>query len=99
MELQLKEARAAYEAAQRIEDVNERRRLSAIPLRDVRYFVKRIRTAQIVPNPSSAESVSFGSAELRYCTHAFGVSIEQLQKVIEKTGIRWTLAKAANDVG
>jgi len=36
--------------------------------------------------------------ELRYWTHAFGVSIEQLQKVIEKTGIRWTLAKAANDV-
>ena len=62
LELQLKEARAAYEAAQRIEDVNERRRLSAISLRDVRYFMKRIRTAQVVPTPSSADSVSFGSA-------------------------------------
>jgi transcription elongation GreA/GreB family factor len=61
LEHQLKEAREAYEAAQRIEDVNERRRLSAIPLRDIRYLMKRIQTAQIVPTPTSADSVCFGS--------------------------------------
>jgi transposase-like protein len=38
---QLREARDAYEAAQRIEDVNERRRQAAIPLRDIRYFAER----------------------------------------------------------
>jgi transcription elongation GreA/GreB family factor len=61
LESQLQEARAAYEAAQTAEDVNERRRLSAIPIRDVRYFSERLRTAQVVPNPSSADVVAFGS--------------------------------------
>jgi transcription elongation GreA/GreB family factor len=61
LERQLQEARAAYEAAQTTEDVNERRRLSAIPIRDVRYFSERVRTAQVMPNPSSADVVAFGS--------------------------------------
>jgi transcription elongation GreA/GreB family factor len=61
LERQLQEARAAYEAAQTAEDVNERRRLSAIPIRDVRYFSERLRTAQVVPNPSSTDVVAFGS--------------------------------------
>jgi transcription elongation GreA/GreB family factor len=58
---QLEEARAAFEAAQSTEDVNERRRLSAIPLRDVRYFTERVRTAQLVPDPASSDVVAFGS--------------------------------------
>ena len=61
LDLQLQEARNAYEAAQQIEDVNERRRQSAIPLRDIRYFSERIRTAQLVPAPSSNDRVAFGS--------------------------------------
>ncbi len=61
LERQLREAREAYEAARRIEDVNERRRQSAIPLRDVRYFAERVRTAQVVADASSADAVSFGS--------------------------------------
>lgn len=61
LERQLQEAREAHEAAQHVEDVNERRRQSAIPLRDVRYFTERVRTAQLVPAASSADTVSFGS--------------------------------------
>jgi len=61
LELQLRDAREAYEAAQKIEDVNERRRLSAIPLRDARYYSERLRTAQLVPDPVSTDVVAFGS--------------------------------------
>lgn len=57
---QLDEARKAYEAAQAIEDVNERRRQSASPLRDARYLAERVRTAQVVPAPSSLATVTFG---------------------------------------
>jgi transcription elongation GreA/GreB family factor len=61
LELQLRDAREAHEAAQKIEDVNERRRLSAIPLRDARYFSERLRAAQLVPDPVSTDVVAFGS--------------------------------------
>ncbi|MBR0796139.1 transcription elongation factor GreA [Bradyrhizobium jicamae] len=61
LELQLQEAREAYDAAQQVEDVNEKRRLSAVPLRDKRYLTERIRTAQVKPNPASTETVAFGS--------------------------------------
>lgn len=61
IELQLQAAREAYESAQQIEDANERRRKAAIPLRDVRYFAERLRSAQIIPQPSSTETVAFGS--------------------------------------
>jgi hypothetical protein len=44
LELQLQQARDAREAAQQIEDVNERRRQSAVPLRDIRYFAERVRS-------------------------------------------------------
>jgi hypothetical protein len=37
LEFRLSQAREAYETAQKIEDVNERRLQAAIPLRDVRY--------------------------------------------------------------
>jgi transcription elongation GreA/GreB family factor len=59
---QLDQARAAYAAAQKIEDVNERRRQAAVPMRDARYFAERVRTAQVVAAPASAETVAFGSA-------------------------------------
>jgi len=61
LELQLSQARASCDAAQSIEDVNERRRQAANPLRDVRYFAARVRTAQVIPAPTSTETVAFGS--------------------------------------
>jgi transcription elongation GreA/GreB family factor len=61
LERQLQQARDAYDAAQAVEDVNERRRQAAIPLRDVRYFAARVRTAQIVADPTSTDIVAFGS--------------------------------------
>jgi transcription elongation GreA/GreB family factor len=61
LESQLQQAREAYEAAQKIEDVNERRRQSASPLRDVRYFAARVRTAQVIAAPKSTDTVAFGS--------------------------------------
>jgi transcription elongation GreA/GreB family factor len=61
LEAQLKEAQEAYDIAQGIDDVNERRRQSALPLRDVRYFSARLRTAQVVPDPTTFDTVSFGS--------------------------------------
>jgi transcription elongation GreA/GreB family factor len=62
LELQLQQAREAYQTAQTIEDVNERRRQAANPLRDVRYFAARVRTAQIITDPTSTDTVAFGSA-------------------------------------
>jgi transcription elongation GreA/GreB family factor len=61
LESQLEVARKACEAAQLIEDVNERRRQAANPLRDARYFAERVRTAQIMPMPASSDVVAFGS--------------------------------------
>jgi transcription elongation GreA/GreB family factor len=61
LEFQLHQAREAYETAQKIEDVNERRRQAAGPLRDVRYFAARVRTAQVITNPTSTNTVAFGS--------------------------------------
>ena len=61
LQSRLLRAREAYDAAQKIEDVNERRRQSATPLRDARYFSARVRTAQVVANPASTDTVAFGS--------------------------------------
>lgn len=61
LESQLQQAREAYDAASTIEDVNERRRQAAIPLRDARYLAARVRTAQVVPDPVSFDVVAFGS--------------------------------------
>jgi transcription elongation GreA/GreB family factor len=60
LERQLHEAKDAFEAAQKTEDVNERRRLSAVPLRDARYFAERVRTAQVIAQPESMDVVAFG---------------------------------------
>ena len=61
LESRLLQAREAYDAAQKIEDVNERRRQSATPLRDARYFSARVRTAQVMAIPASTDTVAFGS--------------------------------------
>ena len=61
LQAQLGQAREAYETAQTIEDVNERRRQAAIPLRDMRYFAARVQAAQVMPDPVSTETVAFGS--------------------------------------
>jgi transcription elongation GreA/GreB family factor len=61
LEQELSQARAAYEAASTIEDVNERRRQSAIPLRDARYLAERVRTAEVIADPVSTDIVAFGS--------------------------------------
>ncbi|MCK1398961.1 transcription elongation factor GreA [Bradyrhizobium sp. 4] len=61
LQRELQDARKAYEAAQAIEDVNEKRRQSAVPLRDARYLTERLRTAQVVPAPASTDTVAFGS--------------------------------------
>ncbi len=61
LEAQLEEARAAVEAAQAIDDVNERRRQEAGPARDARYFAVRLRSAQLITDPVSTDAVAFGS--------------------------------------
>ena len=61
LEQQLSEAREAFEAANTIEDINEKRRQQAGPLRDIRYIAERIRTAQVMPQPTDAKTVAFGS--------------------------------------
>ena len=61
LEMQLRHAREAYDAASVIEDINERRRQAASPLRDLRYFSERVRTAQVVPAASATDAVAFGS--------------------------------------
>ncbi|MGV1759843.1 transcription elongation factor GreA [Rhizobium sp. A22-96] len=61
LEQQLQQAREAYEATTSIEDINERRRQAAIPLRDLRYLVERVRTAEIMPAPVSSDLVAFAS--------------------------------------
>jgi transcription elongation GreA/GreB family factor len=58
---QLEAARIAFEAANSIEDINERRRQSAVPLRDLRYFRERVSSAQLIPAPTSTDAVAFGS--------------------------------------
>ena len=61
LEAQLAEARAAFEAANAIEDINEKRRQLAGPARDIRYLVERLRTAQVMADPASNDTVAFGS--------------------------------------
>jgi len=61
LEHALQTAREAFEAANAVEDVNERRRQAAGPARDLRYFSERLRTAQPMPPPADNETVAFGS--------------------------------------
>ena len=61
LQAQLKSARDSFEAANTIEDINERRRQTAPHARDLRYFSERVRTAQPVAAPESTDVVAFGS--------------------------------------
>ena len=61
LQANLDAARAAFEAANAIEDVNEKRRQQAAPLRDARYFAERVHTAEMIPDPVSHDVVAFGS--------------------------------------
>lgn len=61
LQSQLQQAREAYDAASAIEDVNDRRRQAAGPLRDLRYFAERVRSAELVPDPISTDTAAFGS--------------------------------------
>lgn len=61
LEAELAKARAAHEAANAIEDVNERRRQAAAPLRDMRYLTARLASAQLMEAPESPGLVAFGS--------------------------------------
>lgn len=61
LEVQRERAREAYEVASAIEDVNERRRQQAGPFRDFHYYTERLRTAQLMPAPTSNLKVAFGS--------------------------------------
>ena len=65
LEFQLQQAREAYETAQKIEDANERRRQAATPLRDVRYFAARVRTAQVITNPTSTDCCLWEHGDLQ----------------------------------
>lgn len=61
LETHAEEARAAYLAAQAIEDINERRRQSAVPYRDLKYLTERLHNAQVIPDPDDNTVVAFGS--------------------------------------
>jgi transcription elongation GreA/GreB family factor len=61
LEQELAQAQEGYRVASLIEDVNEKRRQAAGPLRDLRYFSERVRTAQLVPNSAGTDTVAFGS--------------------------------------
>ena len=54
------ESRAAYDAAQQIEDAGERRRVVAVASREMRYYADRLRTAQLVPPRAEFSAVAFG---------------------------------------
>jgi hypothetical protein len=51
----MRESRAAYDAAQRIEDA-ERRRAVAVASRDMRYFAERLRTISLAALPIRARA-------------------------------------------
>jgi transcription elongation GreA/GreB family factor len=57
---ELAQAQQALDAANALDDINERRRQSAVPVRDVRYFSERVRTAQLYPTPTSSQVIAFG---------------------------------------
>lgn len=61
LEQQFQAAREAYDATTTIDDVNEKRRQAAGPLRDLRYLSARLRSAQLMPEPASTDAVAFGS--------------------------------------
>ena len=61
LDTQLRQAQEAYAAATRLEDANEKFRLAAGPLRDVRYYSERLRTAQVIEHSGQTATVNFGN--------------------------------------
>ncbi|MBZ9887309.1 transcription elongation factor GreA [Mesorhizobium sp. BR1-1-3] len=57
---ELTRAQQSFEAASALEDVNEKRRQSAVPIRDMRYYAERVRTARPMSVPTSNEVITFG---------------------------------------
>jgi len=53
-------ANAAFNAAQAIDDVNERRRVSAPAARDLRYLSARVGSAIVKDAPPNASAIGFG---------------------------------------
>ncbi len=62
LRVEMARAQEALQAANLLDDANERRRQSAVPVRDVRYYGERIRTAQLSPAPTCNDVVAFGHA-------------------------------------
>lgn len=60
LQRELAAAQQALAVANALEDVNERRRQSAVPLRDFRYYSQRVETARVSPPPPSNDVVAFG---------------------------------------
>ena len=60
LQAELASAQQALDAANLLEDINERRRQSAVPVRDARYFAERVRTAQLTPTAASSDVIAFG---------------------------------------
>lgn len=56
----LADAQRALAVANALEDVNERRRQSAVPVRDIRYYSQRVETARLSSQPASNDVVAFG---------------------------------------
>jgi transcription elongation GreA/GreB family factor len=61
LEHALADSRQALNAAQTIEDANDRRRALELAARDVRYFAERVGSAIPQPEPSDTVVVAFGS--------------------------------------
>ena len=53
-------AKAAWDAAQRTDDVNERRRASQRAGRDAAFFMERLHSAELRPAPGKTDKVAFG---------------------------------------
>ncbi|MDR3463438.1 MAG: transcription elongation factor GreA [Beijerinckiaceae bacterium] len=56
----LADARAAFDAAQKIDDVKERWRHAAPALRDMKYYDERVTSAKLMPPAVSTGTIAFG---------------------------------------
>jgi transcription elongation GreA/GreB family factor len=61
LEKAMAEARAALQDAQGLEELSARQRAIALASRDIRYFAERLGSAELRPEPESADFVAFGS--------------------------------------
>lgn len=58
---ELARAQDALAIANAIEDINERRRQSAVPVRDLQYYTARVNSARLMPTPMSNDVIAFGN--------------------------------------